>query len=495
MNILKEELNGTKAYELTQLEEKSVVFSHSNTLPLSFSLNVKERQDKLPTMYWLPKLHKRPYKSRFIANSSSCTTTELSKLLTSCLTAIKNHVIKYCRTAYERSGKNLFWSIKNSCEVLSKLKLRDFRASSLSTYDFSTLYTTLPHNLIKEKLINLIEWTFQRETELYLACNDRRAFFTSETKYKRYTLWSCQTTCDALTYLLDNIYIRFGTKLYRQIVGIPMGTNCAPLVADLFLFCYERDFMLSLSDQNQSDIIEAFNSTSRYLDDLLNIDNPHFEGLVNQIYPSELQLNKANNSDVEAPFLDLHLTIANDFVSTKIYDKRDDFDFNIVNFPFLDGDIPYSPSYGVYISQLIRFARVSSHLADFNTRNKSLTAKLLHQGYRYHKLRKAFSKFFRRYHNLVSKFKIGLHQLLLQGVSQPEFFGDIIYRFRKIKGQPNFTEKLHKIIKRYKSKGYNLFAIKQSACVVFDPITVKHHASLFNCTPVGRGSDSMMAQT
>ena len=95
MNILKEELNGTKAYELTQLDEKSVVFSHSNTLPLSFSLNVKERQDKLPTMYWLPKLHKRPYKSRFIANSSSCTTTELSKLLTSCLTAIKNHVIKY----------------------------------------------------------------------------------------------------------------------------------------------------------------------------------------------------------------------------------------------------------------------------------------------------------------------------------------------------------------------------------------------------------------
>ena len=102
-------------------------------------------------MYWLPKLHKRPYKARFIANSSSCTTTELSKLLTSCLTAIKNHVIRYCLKTYERSGKNLFWSIKNSGEVLDKLKLRDFKACSLSTYDFSTLYTTLPHNLIKEK--------------------------------------------------------------------------------------------------------------------------------------------------------------------------------------------------------------------------------------------------------------------------------------------------------------------------------------------------------
>ena len=96
-----------------------------------------------------------------------------------------------------------------------------------------------------------------------------------------------------------------------------MGTNCAPLVADLFLFCYERDFMLSLSDNNLSDIIEAFNSTSRYLDDLLNIDNPYFEQMVGQIYPTELQLNKANSSDTEAPFLDLNLSITNGIVSSK----------------------------------------------------------------------------------------------------------------------------------------------------------------------------------
>ena len=171
--------------------------------------------------------------------------------------------------------------------------------------------------------------------------------------------------CEALTFLLDNIYIRFGSKLYRQIVGIPMGTNCAPLVADLFLFCYERDFMSSLSEDNQSDVIEAFNSTSRYLDDLLNIDNNFFHSMVNLIYPSELQLNEANVSDTEASFLDLHLSIISDgFVQTKIYDKRDDFDFDIVNFPFLDGDVPRSTSYGVYISQLIRFARVSSHVDD-----------------------------------------------------------------------------------------------------------------------------------
>ena len=139
-----------------------------------------------------------------------------------------------------------------------------------------------------------------------------------------------------------------------------MGTNCAPLVANLFLFCYERDFMTSLSDVKQAEIIEAFKSTSRYLDELLNIDNPYFEGMVNRIYPPELQLNKANTSDTEAPFLDLHLSISNGCISLKIYDMRDDFDFDIVNFPFLDGDVPCSTSYRVYISQLIRISRCRS---------------------------------------------------------------------------------------------------------------------------------------
>ena len=107
-----------------------------------------------------------------------------------------------------------------------------------------------------------------------MACNDNNAFFFTSEQPKRYKLWSCQKMFDALHYLLDNIFIRFGSKLYRQSVGIPMGSKCAPLVADLFLFCCERDFMLSVSDNTQTDSIEAFNSTSRYLDDLLNINNP-----------------------------------------------------------------------------------------------------------------------------------------------------------------------------------------------------------------------------
>ena len=127
-----------------------------------------------------------------------------------------------------------------------------------------------------------------------------------------------------------------------------------------------------------------------------------------QINPTKLQLNKANSSETEAPFLDLNLSITNGIVSSKIYDKPDDFNFELVNFPFLDGDVPRSPLYGVYISQLIRFARVCSSFNDFNNRNLFLTAKLLKQAYRYYKIRKAFSKVYHRHSELIVKYKIGL---------------------------------------------------------------------------------------
>ena len=194
-------------------------------------------------------------------------------------------------------------------------------------------------------------------------------------------------------------------------VEITMGINCAPLVTDLFLYCYERDFMDSLNHGNQADVIEAFNSTSRYLDEILNIDNPYFESMVNQSYLPELQLNKANISDTEAPFLDIHISVSIGFVSSKIYDKRDDFDFDTVNFPFLNGDVPRRASYCLYISQLIRFATVGNHVTDFNTRKKCLTAKLLQQGYRYNKRRKTFSKFYRRHYGLISKYNVRLKTL------------------------------------------------------------------------------------
>ena len=146
--------------------------------------------------------------------------------------------------------------------------------------------------------------------------------------------------------------------------------------------------------------------------------------MVGQIYPTELQLNKANSADTKALFLDLSIT--NGIVSSKIYDKRDDFNSEIINFPFRERYVPRSPSYGVYISQLIRFARVCSNVDDCNNRNLYITAKLLKQCYRDHIIRKTFSIFYHRHSELIVKYNIGLKTLLQQGISEPIFYGDLV---------------------------------------------------------------------
>ena len=143
-----------------------------------------------------------------------------------------------------------------------------------------------------------------------------------------------------------NIYVQFEGMVYQQIVGIPTGTNCAQLIADLFLFRYERDFMFNIHRSKRYDFLDMFNNTSRYLDDIFTIDNPEFEKHIHDIYPTELQLNKANTTEKETSVFDLNIKVIGSDVHTSVYDKRDDFGFPIVNFPWMSVDVPRLSSYG-----------------------------------------------------------------------------------------------------------------------------------------------------
>ena len=166
MEVLKSELNSTSAYVPADLTKDKLLQRHIDSLTKS---NIKIDKIDLPTFYWLPKLHKNPYKSRFISNSSHCSTTILSKHITSALTAVKDHAIRYSETAFSNSNVNYFWSIKNSSEVIEKLRLRNFQGSQVSSFDFSTLYTSLPHDLIKEKcclLLNGVSTESQKRTSV-----------------------------------------------------------------------------------------------------------------------------------------------------------------------------------------------------------------------------------------------------------------------------------------------------------------------------------------
>ena len=185
-----------------------------------------------------------------------------------------------------------------------------------------------------------------------------------------------------LEFLVDNIFVVFAGKVFQQIVGIPMGTNCAPLLADIFLYSYEAEFIQSLLSAGKKRLASQFNFTYRYIDDVLSINNPDFENYLGQMYPLELEVKDTTESNTSASYLDLLLSIGMDGqLRTSLYDKRDDFNFHITNFPFLSSNIPSSPAYGVFISQLIRYTRACSSYEFFILRAMRLSNKLLRQGY------------------------------------------------------------------------------------------------------------------
>ena len=216
--------------------------------------------------------------------------------------------------------------------------------------------------------------------------------------------------------------MQFDGMVYQQ-VGIPMCINCAPLIGDLFLYCNERDFMSNLQKSKRFDLIDKFNDTSRYLDDIFTTDNPEFAEHIPDIDPRELQLNKANTSDKETSYLDLNIKIIGSNIHTSVYDKRDDFGFPIVNFPWLSGDVPRLPSYGIYISQFVRFARCCNiSVFDFHSKKFQIASKFLTHGNSYHELRKTFGKFLRSYSELLSKFGAKSFQdYISQGITHPVF--------------------------------------------------------------------------
>ena len=212
---------------------------------------------------------------------------------------------------------------------------------------------------------------------------------------------------------------------------------------------------------------------------VFNIDNPYFARMIPEIYPPELTLNRANSSDSAASFLDLFLKITNGTISTKIYDKRDDFDFDIINYPDLHGDVPRATSYGVYISQLVRFARACTEVSDFNERNRIITSKLLSQGYKYHKLRKTLSKFSHRCGHLINKYNTSTKDLLNSGISQHLFYGDVVYKLRKIKSSTLFPSIFPKCLSRYIRRGYDRDILKRTCSLVLGTHTVSSFSSCF----------------
>ena len=390
-------------YSPVRLNMTQIIKKHKLYLGKFEKIVPSDKQENLPKIYWTPKLHKNPIKSRFIAGSRTCTTKKLSGVLTKCLKAVKNQRQAYCKAIFKNAGVNCFWVLKNSKDLVEHMEQVSTKpVKSITTWDFSTLYTTIPHAQLKMALKEIIVQVMSRNDHSKINCNASRAFFSEEVHSKYLSLDATQL-CTLIDYLIDNIYIVFGSNVFRQTIGIPMGTDCAPLLADLFLHFYEYKFMTELMKTNIR-LAQRFNSTFRYIDDLQSQNNPRFGDFVSEIYPPELvlkettnDLNRYQTEHVQRPvsYLDMFFYFdQEDLLCYKLYDKRDDFSFTIVNFPYLCSNIPSSPAYGIYISQLVRYCRVCMFYSDFLERHLYLVNRLIAQGYTVSRLRRTFCKFF-----------------------------------------------------------------------------------------------------
>ena len=191
-----------------------------------------------------------------------------------------------------------------------------------------------------------------------------------------------------------------------------MGKNCAPLLADIFLYSYETEFIQSLLSNGKKKLASQFNFIYRYIDDVLSINNPDIENYLGQMYPAEMEIKDMTDSNTSASYLDLLLSIESDGqLRTSLYDKRDDFNFHITNFPFLSSNIPSSPAYGVFISQ-IRYTRACSSYECFILRAVRLSSKLLGQGYVMDCLKSSLRKFYGRYGDRIKHYAVSLSQML-----------------------------------------------------------------------------------
>ena len=415
LKLHSDEQNNT--YSLSTLCEEDIFRNHSSVLR-EFGISLASDDNVLPSLYWIPKIHKNPYKQRFIAGSSKCTTKRLSHLLTIILTTIKNGLVRYCDKVYETSGLNQMWILKNSKELLETLQTTKIKYTSIRTFDFSTLYTTIPHDKLKSRISLLVKQAFFHKNGSrryqYIVITSNKGYFSNNTDAKH--KYTDEEIIKMLHFLIDNIFIKFAGMVFRQTVGIPMGTNCAPLLADLFLYSYEAEFIQSLNKAGRKNVAKRFINTYRYIDDLISLNNPTIANYLDHIYPDELEIKETTESADSASYLDLFIQIRHHDLHTKLYDKRDDFNFEIINFPYLSSNIPSAPAYGVYVSQLLRYCRACESYDDFRERHSLLAFKLVRQGFSVGRLASSFKKFYGRYRSMVSKYDTTVTQMMCDSI-------------------------------------------------------------------------------
>ena len=376
--------DNSSTYKLSDKNPVDIINDNS-MLCEKFGLKLEERLKSLPFMYWLPKMHYSPPRCRFIVASSSCSTKPLSSLASTIFKHIFNQVRNFHHKSTFYKNYNRFWVIENSKPVIEKLKKINSQngAKDISTYDFSTLYTKLPHTDLINNLSEIVDFAFsggnvkKDGNRRFLTINGKSAYWTRKSHGKN-SLNKNQVK--ALTsHLIKETYFKIGNKLFHQVIGIPMGIDPAPFWANLHLYSYECEFITSLIRSDKGRAMK-FRRASRFIDDECNLnDGGEFGRSYREIYPPELEL-KCEYEGSHATFLDLDITIVDGKFVFKLFDKRSAFPFFIVRMPDYSGNIPAHVFYGSVMSEFLRIARSTMLYTDFLPVASKLFNRMKNQG-------------------------------------------------------------------------------------------------------------------
>ena len=360
--------------------DRDEIISENCLYTAKLGYDVSDEEKVLPIMYWIPKMHKSPIGHRFIVASKICCTKQVSKAVSNVFKLIFGQVESFHRKAKFESPYSKFWILQNVDPVIEKLKQinKKKNAKSIATYDFSTLYTKIPHDDLISRLKKLINFTFDAGDAKFVKISQRGDASWSKNRTK--TCFSKNSLGIAVKHLIKNCYFTVGNITMRQSIGIPMGIDPAPFWANLYLYSYEEEFISNLVDSGEKVRARHFHACRRFIDDLCAMnDGGEFGRSFSEIYPEELEL-KVEHSGDHATFLCIDVTIENKKFIYKLYDKRDDFPFSIVRMPHMSSNIPSTIVYSALVGEFLRIGRSTLKLQHFTPKAEELLDRMIAQG-------------------------------------------------------------------------------------------------------------------
>ena len=367
-------------YERIFDDKETLIQNHVQFLS-TYKLKVNEDFKQLPRIYWTPKMHKNPVGTRFIIGNPLSSLKPLTKDITQICKLFLSLMTSYYNKVDYMSGTKHLWIAQNNNDLIEFMERTNEKgkAKSIATYDFSSLYTHIPHDKLIFALNEIVDFAFDGGTCDYISVTKSGANFVKNQSTKK-VCYTRESTKQAIAFIMENCFFTVGNRIYRQVIGIPMGSDPAPFFANFFLAFYESKYIKSLKSKDPGKA-RKYKNITRYIDDLIAPnDNNEFHNSFLEIYPAELQLNKENSSNDAATFLDLDIKIIDNKFVTKLYDKRDSYNFDIVRLPHKCSNIPSKMFYNTLGAEILRICRATSVFDPFKASVCSLMNRVMQQG-------------------------------------------------------------------------------------------------------------------